>query len=783
MTFLKTTIATTWPGALLELINTTIIGWAGATDTDEPVWVEILGDGSVLQLVKADRDLGTQFTTLNQTQQRCGFAIMLNEQTLLSIGKLEARLVNTNAYLAGSLFPHRLASFQKPALLGQVEHHAGLKLWGWLWNPQAPDSTQRIVISSEGLDLVELEANLYRRELAEQGVGHGRYGFEWTLPIHFADGKPHQIHVFDSNGQALPGSPLDVFVANQGYRLWAQQLELPDVDLVLLDKIFTRYESYMPLSLGLSLYSEWQQKFGLQCLAQQTETVVNIVIYGEGLLDATLHSLYQQTHRHWQVLICDRFAELIYHDDERVISVSGKNWTETLKTLLQTDTLICCVRAEDTLASNALSVATALFDNPDIQLTFSDTDVIDESGARMPWFKPDWDLDLFLHTSALDDLFITRSGNCRHASDTQLQTVETWPALALSAMSHPEQEICHLPWVLTHRADNHPWQTSYDRIEPWLSQQGVVDLEPPKAFVQSLNWPLPERLPKISILIPTRDQLTLLRNCLQSLQLTDYPDLEIIVINNDSREDETLAYLKKISCEGIRVIDYQGIFNFSAMNNAAAKLATGELLCLLNNDIEVLHADWLKIMVSELYRQGVGAVGAKLLWPNGQVQHGGVLLGQHGLAGHIGNDWHDDDSGYFGMNQRVRTVSAVTAACLLCYRSDYLSLGGLNTKDLAVNFNDVDFCLRLRSLGKRCLWTPQAKLLHLESASRGHEQDPAKQAQLHRELNYMRKTWGELIASDPYYNPNLNLDRYSHAGLAFPPREPSFTEFVKSKVL
>ena len=783
MTFLQPTIATTWPGALLELINTTVIGWAGATDADEPVWIEILGDGNVLHIVKADRDLGSQFTTLNQTQQRCGFAVVLNEHTLLSIGILEARLANTNAYLAGSIFSHRLVSFQKPALLGQVEHNGGLKLWGWLWNPQVPNNVQTLFISCEGIDLVELEANLYNRELAEQAIGNGRYGFEWTLPISFADGKPHQIHVFDSNGNAIPGSPLVVFVADQGYRLWAQQLALPDADLALLDKVFDRYQNYMPLSLGFSLYPEWQQRFGLQCLTQQTKTIVNIVIYGEGQLDATLHSLYQQTHCHWQVLICDRFAELIYHDDERVTSIPSNNWSETLTSLLQTDTLICCIKAEDTLAINALATATALFNNPDIQLVYSDTDVIDVSGARMPWFKPDWDLDLFLHTSALDDLFITRSDNVRHASDTQLQTVETWPALALSALSHPEQEICHLPWVLTHRASIHPWQTSYDRIEPWLNQQGLVVSEPPKAFVQSLNWPLPKRLPKISILIPTRDKLTLLRNCLQSIQLTDYPALEIIVINNDSKEDRTLAYLNKIKDEGIRVIDFPGTFNFSAMNNAAALLATGELLCLLNNDIEVLHADWLKIMVSELYRPGIGAVGAKLLWPNGQVQHGGVLLGQHGLAGHIGNDWHDADSGYFGMNQRVRTVSAVTAACLLCYRSDYLSLGGLNAKDLAVNFNDVDFCLRLRSLGKRCLWTPQTKLLHLESASRGHEQDPAKQSQLHREINYMRKTWGELIASDPFYNPNLNLDRYSHAGLAFPPREPSLTAFVKSKVL
>ena len=208
------------------------------------------------------------------------------------------------------------------------------------------------------------------------------------------------------------------------------------------------------------------------------------------------------------------------------------------------------------------------------------------------------------------------------------------------------------------------------------------------------------------------------------------------------------------------------------MNNRAVEVAQGELIALINNDIEVLESDWLNEMVRQLLRPNVGAVGAKLLWANNFVQHGGVLLGQHGLAGHIGNDWHSNDSGYFGMNQRVRGVSAVTAACLLCRREDYIAVGGLNEIELPVNFNDVDFCLRLGKLGKRILWTPHARLRHLESASRGKDLLPEQQARFEREKRYMRKNWTAVFTHDPFYNCNLNLDRYSHAGLAIPPRHP-----------
>ena len=196
----------------------------------------------------------------------------------------------------------------------------------------------------------------------------------------------------------------------------------------------------------------------------------------------------------------------------------------------------------------------------------------------------------------------------------------------------------------------------------------------------------------------------------------------------------------------------------------------GSLIGLINNDIEAIDPGWLKAMVRHLLRSNVGAVGAKLLWPNGMVQHAGVVLGLHGLVGHTGNDWYKDDIGYFGYNQTTHSTSAVTAACLLCKREDYLAVGGLDEKDFPVNFNDVDFCLKLRRLGKRIVWTPEAQLLHAESASRGSDETPDRRGRFAREKTRLMQKWHQWITDDPYYNPNLNLDAYSYAGLAVPPR-------------
>jgi GT2 family glycosyltransferase len=210
-------------------------------------------------------------------------------------------------------------------------------------------------------------------------------------------------------------------------------------------------------------------------------------------------------------------------------------------------------------------------------------------------------------------------------------------------------------------------------------------------------------------------------------------------------------------------------FNFSALNNSAVLNARGVFLGLVNNDIEVIAPRWLDEMVGLAQQPGVGAVGARLLYPNGTVQHGGVICGILGIAGHAHRDLPQGEHGYFGRARLIQSVSAVTAACLVIRKSIYEEVGGLDEANLKVAFNDVDFCLRISEAGYRNVWTPYAELTHHESATRGVENSPEKQQRFQGEVKYMGRRWGRHLLNDPAYNPNLTLE-YEDFSLAWPPR-------------
>ena len=315
------------------------------------------------------------------------------------------------------------------------------------------------------------------------------------------------------------------------------------------------------------------------------------------------------------------------------------------------------------------------------------------------------------------------------------------------------------------------------RVEPGSGLQAIESGVPEKiAFdtaVRRLCRSVGKVRPRVSLIIPTRDQATMLQACIDSLmQWTQWPGLEIIVVDNDSCEAKTRTCFRKLEKQGIRVLAMPGSFNFARLNNRAVAEASGEIVGLINNDIQALHAGWLDEMLGHLLQEGVGAVGAKLLWPNGMVQHGGVVLGIGNVAGHYGNLLHDDDWGDHARNRVALQVSGVTAACLLLRKTDYVALGGMDETAFPVAFNDVDLCLRLRAMGKAIVWTPHARLLHAESASRGKEDTPQKKARARREVEQLRSRWGAQLLQDPFYHPCLSLDVHSHpfGGLALPPR-------------
>jgi GT2 family glycosyltransferase len=275
----------------------------------------------------------------------------------------------------------------------------------------------------------------------------------------------------------------------------------------------------------------------------------------------------------------------------------------------------------------------------------------------------------------------------------------------------------------------------------------------------------------VSLVVPTHDRVGLLRRAVDGiLAKTDYRRFEIVIVDNNSSEPETLAYFEEVTARDarVRVVGHRMPFNFSAICNAGVQSARGEVVGLVNNDVDVIGAEWLAEMVSHAVRPEIGVVGAMLYYPNDTVQHAGVALGVGGVAGHMHKHMPRGTSGYVGRARLLQNVSAVTAACCLVRKSVYDEVGGLDER-FEVAFNDVDFCLRVSEAGYRNLWTPYAELYHFESATRGSDRRPDEAARLAYETELMRRRFGDLIDHDPAYSPNLTRET-EDLTLAFPPR-------------
>jgi GT2 family glycosyltransferase len=283
----------------------------------------------------------------------------------------------------------------------------------------------------------------------------------------------------------------------------------------------------------------------------------------------------------------------------------------------------------------------------------------------------------------------------------------------------------------------------------------------PDISMLRVRYPVPNPGPLVSLIVPTFNQYRLLSQCVEGLlKKTSYSNIEVIIVDNRSDDAQTLEYLRELPNRDarVKVIKDLGAFNFSRINNHAVKHATGSILGFINNDIEVIHPEWLSEMVSHIVRPDVGAVGARLLFPNGTIQHVGVITGIGGVAGHMFKCMPMNSFGYFCRAILPQDLSAVTAACMLVKKELFDTVGGFDEERLAVAFNDIDLCLKLRQLGKRVVFTPYAELLHHESVTRGYEDTPEKKERFDREFAAMQKKWGEALTSDPFYNPNLSYD-------------------------
>jgi GT2 family glycosyltransferase len=508
----------------------------------------------------------------------------------------------------------------------------------------------------------------------------------------------------------------------------------------------------------------------------------------EEILDATIRSVRAQLYPDWELCLHDDASTLPHvravlerhaAEDSRVrVSFGTKNSgisaASNAALAVARGEYVALLDHDDIITPDALLEMVETIEATGAELLYSDEDKLDPRGRRTdPFFKPDWSPDFLLsinyccHLTVAKRELVEAVGGFREGFEGS-QDYDLWLRL-----SERTEKIAHVPMVLYHWRQvpgstavdasnkNFAHERSRRAIGEALERRGgrgrVEDGPVPTSFrvVRALD-----REPLVTVIIPTRDRVDLLAQAIEGIERkTDYRNVEILVVDNGSSDPATLDYLRATPH---RVLRDDGPFNFSRLNNRAAHEARGELLLLLNNDTEPLRDDWLRSMVEHALRPEVGIVGAKLLYPSGKVQHAGVVLGIGSVAGHSHKHFPGDAGGYYHAADLIRNFSAVTAACMLVRSDVFKDLGGLDEVNLAVAFNDVDFCLRARERGYLVVWTPEALLTHFESESRGFDLNP-------REIDYMLRRWSETLIRDPYYSPNLTL---VHEDFAFDLSKP-----------
>ena len=518
------------------------------------------------------------------------------------------------------------------------------------------------------------------------------------------------------------------------------------------------------------------------------------------LLRLAIDSVRNQLYPHWELCVADDASSLpsvrpmldeyaradarirvVYRERNGHIAAASNS-----ALALARGDYVALMDHDDELSEHALyMVATEVNGHPDAAILYSDSDWLDAAGWRAdPFFKPDWDPDLFYGINLMTHLVVFRRelleriAGFRAGYDGSQDYDLTLRALELV---RPDQ-VLHIPHVLYHwrrtvgsvalapEAKPYAYAAARKAIQEHLHRRGIAATVTPAydPYTHRVRYALPGT-PPVTILIPTRDQVQLLADCIRSItEKTTYGAYEILVIDNESSDSRTLRFLETAQQDPrIRVIRHEQAFNFSAIVNHGVAEARSDLIVLLNNDTQVITEGWLEEMLSHVLRSEIGVVGSKLYYRDGTVQHAGVILGIGGGAGHPYRFCNRDYS-RFGMGRLTQSYSAVTAACMAFRRHVFDEVSGFD-EALPVAFNDVDFCLRVREQGYRNLWTPYAELYHVESATRGYDTTPQQIANFEQDKRFMQERWGAALLNDPYHNPNLTLDR-EDMGLAFPPR-------------
>ncbi len=722
-----------------------------------------------------------------------------------------------------SCYSVHLASDERAVLEGHIDSASHMMLRGWAWNSDAPNDPVALDLLVDSHFEQHIVCSDPRPDLIAHGKGNGKHGFHLMLPTRLLDGEHHELRLrFSNTTYELSGSPFML----KGHSLLPSHLVQQGIALVEhlgqgVTSIAQALKETQPLQRLIKeesrqmAYLAWIRDYDTlsdtdcadiakHILTFKRPPLISIVmpVYNtpEAHLKDAIESVLGQLYPHWELCIADDASSAPHiktiltqyaKRDPRIKVVHRKqngHISEATNSALAVTKgeYIAFLDHDDMLREHALYMMAEAIVRTKADVLYSDEDKIDVRGVRFePHFKPDWNYHYLLAINYICHFTVIRKSLVTKAGGLRSEMNGSQDHDLLLRMAEMTQAFHHVPHILYHwRAAEGSTALSADakRYADTARLKAVsehVHKSDKKAGISMdvygachVEWSLPKALPRVSIIIPTRDNAPMLSRCLATLLAkTDYPNLEILVIDNQSSKPETFDLFDAVKKDArVRVVSYPKPFNYSAINNFAVSKTHGELLCFLNNDVEILHEDWLSRMVALVSKKGIGAVGAKLLFSDGRVQHGGIIMGIGGVAGHFHRLYPRDDAGYFMRGIATQHISGATAACLLVRRDVFNAVGGFDAKQLPVAFNDVDLCLKIRKSGYEILFCAESILYHHESISRGQEDTPAKKFRAYGEIDVMQKRWGDTLKADPYYNPNLSLLSDTEILLAQPPR-------------
>jgi GT2 family glycosyltransferase len=711
-------------------------------------------------------------------------------------------------------------------LLGRVDgfHEGSIVGWVALVDHRTETTAVRnqILIMNHEHAVAQITADLFRPDVAAAFACDPHCGFSFIPPSEFRCGQTVEFRfIVLPHGRELPGSPLEVTLPSRTAEARLDHLVGETENLLIrLWDIHRQLKAMMPAeAYNLENYDAWAAHYfarlrrGTSAKDEGSSAggtasrrlLVSIIcpVYRprSDEFEAAVTSVRAQTHQNWELIIVDdasgstELAARIRQLGEiepRIKPIFAKrnggiSAATNLGLRASRGDYVAFLDHDDVLVERALEMMTDAAARTGAKVLYSDEDKIDTDGRLSDvHFKPDWNYRLLLSYNYVCHLLLVERAHLRKLRGLRsaYDGAQDYDLVLRLAEITDSAEIAHVAEVLYHWRRTGGSTAASNVNKPYAVEAGgraIADhlsrrRQPaavrakPEVSWYDVSWRFTAE-PEVTIIIPYRDQIVMTRSCVDTLlDRTIYGNYRILLVDNWSTSPESFAFADELRGEPrVTVLRVQEKFNFSRLNNLAVQQTTGEFVLFMNNDVTIKDLLWLRRMVDEaLAEERVAVVGIKLLYPDGTLQHAGTVLGAGGVGDHAHRGLAGDDPGYFGRAACAQEVSAVTAACMLCRRDAFTAVGGFDEKELAVAFNDVDICLRLRAAGYRIVWTAATAAEHAESWSRGSDFRPEHQIRFFHEHQTMIERWGPVLARDPFYNPHFSRDRGTFRDLAAP---------------